>query len=273
MTIPRYIMLDKKVGETPLSCALAWQASHPQFATLPLAYAGRLDPMASGRLLILLGDECKQQAEYHNLDKEYQFSVLFGVGSDTGDVLGRLSLTDAKPVVDAAALRGAAASLCGRISLPFPHFSSKTIKGKPLHTWALEGRLNEITIPVQTSTVHKLTLTNIEVKTRSEIYTQASAKIETIPPVTDPRKALGNDFRRSDIRKDWQMFTRTGKPTDTFTIAHFTASASSGTYMRSLAEELGRLLSTKALAYHIHRTIIGRYVPLPLSFGIWKKRY
>jgi tRNA U55 pseudouridine synthase TruB len=40
-------------------------------------------PMASGKLLVLLGEECKHQENYHSLDKEYEFSVLLGIGSDT----------------------------------------------------------------------------------------------------------------------------------------------------------------------------------------------
>ena len=47
--------------------------------------------MASGKLLILIGDECKNQKKYFGLDKEYEFEVLFGVESDTGDVLGLIS--------------------------------------------------------------------------------------------------------------------------------------------------------------------------------------
>ena len=63
----KYITLEKAVGETPLSCAEAYRSAHPELEGTPMAYAGRLDPMASGRLLILLGDECKNQANYHKI--------------------------------------------------------------------------------------------------------------------------------------------------------------------------------------------------------------
>ena len=86
----KYITLDKAVGETPLSCAEDYRAKHKELEGVAMAYAGRLDPMASGKLLILLGEECKNQTNYHGLDKEYEFSVLLGIGSDTHDVLGRL---------------------------------------------------------------------------------------------------------------------------------------------------------------------------------------
>lgn len=273
MTLPKYITLDKQVGQTPLECAEAWRKSVPEAATLPLSYAGRLDPMASGKLLVLIGDECKKQEQYHGLDKRYEFSVLFGVGSDTGDVLGRLRAADTIPSPTRATLTGAARTLTGNITLPYPHFSSKTVQGKPLHVWTLEGRLHEITIPTQSSTVYSLRLTNVVTKTRADIYTEVATKIETVTPVTDESKALGRDFRRTDVRTDWKQFLETGMPTDRFTIATFVCTASSGTYMRSLAEELATRHNTIGLAYHIHRSDIGRYQPLPYIGGIFTTRY
>ncbi len=274
MKLPRYTVITKKVGETPLSAMEAWRHKQsPEYAKIPLAYAGRLDPMASGLLLILIGDECKRQEQYHALDKVYNFSVLFGVGSDTDDVLGRLSPTRIVPAPTRDEITHILGSLTGTISLPYPHFSSKTVQGKPLHMWTLEGRLGEITIPTNTTTVHSLRLTRLETKMRATICDEALTKINTIPPVTDPRKALGADFRRTDVRNDWLAWRDSAPVTDRYVIAHFTCVASSGTYMRSLANELGNRLGTRALAYHIDRTTIGRYFPLPFGLGIWKKRF
>ncbi len=273
MSLPKYVLLDKAVGQTPLVCAELWRADKPELASIPLAYAGRLDPMASGKLLVLIGDECKVQEKYHGLDKQYEFSVLFGVSSDTADVLGRLQVADTIPTPTLAQLKTICKKLIGTIELPYPHFSSKTVQGKPLHVWTLEGRLDEITIPTKVSTIFKLTPTKLETKTRAEIYTEVSHKIETIPTVTEESKALGNDFRRVDVRADWKRFSETGRPSDTFTIATFTCISSSGTYMRTLCEVIAKACSTTGLAYHIHRTVIGHYHPFPLSLGFWQKWY
>jgi len=284
MTIPKYITLDKAVGETPLSCAEAYRATRPELIGVPMAYAGRLDPMASGKLLILLGDECKNQTNYHGLDKEYEFSVLFGIASDTQDVLGRLSTCtfdstdnqssdcvglglaprsaqDEDSIV--SALQKEIATLIGPIELPYPHFSAKTVQGKPLHIWTLEGRLNEITIPTRASMIYELELVGTETKTREVVAAEARAKIDTIPPVTDLRKALGNDFRRVDVRKDWaEIASGNFGPVplpDSYLIAHLRCIASSGTYMRSLAELIGEKLGSCSLAWRIHRTKIGTF--------------
>jgi tRNA pseudouridine(55) synthase len=262
----------KSVGETPLASLEAYRAAHPEYADLPMAYAGRLDPMASGKLLVLIGEECKRQEHYHGLDKEYVFEVLFGISSDTADVLGLLEgslpteLTQ-KTVADAAR------EFTGEITLPYPHFSSKTVNGKPLHTWTLEGRIGEIQVPRKHSRIHCLEVQDVYERTAAEIYEEATRKIETIPLVTDPRKSLGNDFRRAEIRSSWESFKQSISPDARFTIAKMRAIASSGTYMRSLAEALGRQLGLPALAYSIDRTQIGRYLPLGRSHGIWLKRY
>jgi len=257
--LPKYLILEKAVGETPLACLEKYRAEHPELSRIPLAYAGRLDPMASGKLLVLVGEECKKQTEYHGLDKEYEFSILFGIDSDTQDVLGRLTTCTIPENITTEKIELAANRLLGLVALPYPHFSSKTVAGKPLHTWALENRLHEIEIPTNKSTIYELELLRTETKPRTEAATEARKKIDTIPPVTDLRKAIGNDFRRADVRQDWKNIKDDYSLPDTYLIAHFRCTASAGTYMRSLAKTIAEKLGTCGLAWHIHRTKIGRF--------------
>jgi tRNA U55 pseudouridine synthase TruB len=151
--------------------------------------------------------------------------------------------------------------LIGTVTLPYPHFSSKTVRGKPLHTWALENRLDEIEVPTKTSTIYELEPQRIEWVARTMLCEQALVKIDTISPVTDVRKALGNDFRRADVRADWRRVAENDNLPDVFPVAHFRCIASSGTYMRTLAHLIAHRLGTTGLAWHIHRTGIGRYQP------------
>lgn len=270
----KYAVLQKEVGQTPLECAEAWRVSQPHLVGVPLAYAGRLDPMASGKLLVLIGEECKKQAQYHGLDKEYVFEVLFGVSSDSGDVLGLVETAcSPRAALGLRELQQVCRQLVGQIALPYPKFSSKTIQGKPLHTWTLEGRLDEITIPSYTARIHKLSVTSFQTLDATAVYAYATKKIETIPPVTDMRKALGNDFRRPVVRKAWRSFLDNPTTPTQFQVATFRCIASSGTYMRTLAEIIGSECETTGLAYSIHRAEIGKYQPLPFGFGFWRKRY
>jgi tRNA U55 pseudouridine synthase TruB len=84
----RFAVINKQVGETPLEAMEAWRTTEGLKKDIPLAYAGRLDPMASGTLIVLIGEECKRQKSYQAFDKEYRFEVLVGFRSDTGDILG-----------------------------------------------------------------------------------------------------------------------------------------------------------------------------------------
>ena len=266
----KYVVLEKKVGETPLQALETYRASHRELSGIPMAYAGRLDPMASGKLLILLGDECKEQEKYHALDKEYEFSVLFGVSSDSGDVLGLLS-SENPPRVPEIILYEAAHDLTGEITLPYPHFSSKTVEGKPLHVWTLEERLGEIEIPSYTARIFSLSLVDFSFKTGMEIAEAALSKIETIPEVTEASKALGRDFRRTDVRRDWHDF-KEQFGTMRYPIATFQCIGSSGLYMRTLAEEIAKKLGTTGLAFSIHRSKIGKFRSI-FRWGFWEKQF
>jgi tRNA pseudouridine(55) synthase len=183
--MPKYVVLEKEVGETPLSCTEAWRATRPDLAGIPLSYAGRLDPMASGKLLVLIGEECKHQTDYHGLDKEYEFSVLFGISSDTQDVLGRLKVSEQNIAINRYIsiefLSEVVNSLIGDITFQYPLFSAKTVQGKPLHMWTLEGRLDEIEIPTRTSTIYELELTQIETKPRQEVAAIALRARRLVP--------------------------------------------------------------------------------------------
>lgn len=269
--MPKYVVLDKKVGQTPLQVVEAFKDQNPDLADLPMAYAGRLDPMASGKLLVLIGEECKKQKEYHNLDKEYEFEVLFGTSSDTADVLGLVKNRETR-VVTEIELKKIVKSLIGPLALPYPQFSSKTVKGKPLHMWTLEGRLEEIDHPVAYTMIYELKLKSLRSEKAEAIYKKALKNINSLPTVTEKSKELGRDFRRTDVRVAWKDWLQENKGKE-LQIATFRCVASSGTYMRSLAEEIGRHTHTSALAYSIHRTKMGCYVPLPCGFGFWLKKY
>lgn len=263
-------MLEKIIGETPLQAASRLRKRLRLEDDIPLAYAGRLDPMASGKLLILIGDECKKQIAYHNLDKEYEVQVLLGTSSDTGDVLGLLTRGEQK-IITEEEVRDIFKTIPREITLPYPHFSSKTVDGKPLHTWTLEGKINEIQIPTKTSCIYKIEFIDIRTISKNEVLQVARNKIESIPEVTEESKLLGADFRRHDVRQSWQEFSEKGH--EFYQVLTFSCTASSGTYMRSLAEYIAGKLGTSGLAYSIHRAQIGRFIPLTKKNGFWIRRF
>src|SRR3989344_5566750 len=87
-TMKKVISLYKPVGKTPLQCIRAFQSKFPEYKNVTLSYAGRLDPMAEGLLLILVAAENEKRSIYQDMDKTYDFTVLFGITTDSYDLLG-----------------------------------------------------------------------------------------------------------------------------------------------------------------------------------------
>src|SRR3989344_7692285 len=109
--------------------------------------AGRLDPMASGLLIVLAGEETKNKEKYLALDKEYEFEVLFGFSTDTYDILGKVHhydiinnviMINSRDVLEKA-IKENLKFFTGKFIQTYPAYSSKTVKGKPLFEYAREG--------------------------------------------------------------------------------------------------------------------------------------
>src|SRR3712207_2873397 len=84
----KILNIYKPVGFTPLEMITALLKEFPEYKDKKIGYAGRLDPLAHGVLLLMIGDATKQRKDYLGLDKMYEFEVLFGVETDTYDLLG-----------------------------------------------------------------------------------------------------------------------------------------------------------------------------------------
>ncbi len=263
------VVVYKNCGETPLECLTRVKNDHPEWKHLPVTYAGRLDPMAEGVLLVLAGDECLKKDEYLALSKEYEVTVLFGFATDTYDLLGKIefdssspakgrwlkagevntpSASGISPFAGGEEIQNTLPNFIGRINQAYPPYSSRTVDGKPLFQWAREGRLGEITIPS-----HDVFVENIEiVKTNSITKNDIEKRLhDTIPLVT-------GDFRQAEIMHLWKE-TLSQYPDAIFQTVTLKISCGSGVYVRSITHDLGMTLGTHALAFKIVRTKVGEY--------------
>lgn len=246
------VTIEKRVGKTPLQALTHFVETHPEYDRMPATYAGRLDPMASGKLMLLFGEECKNKERYLGRDKEYEIEVLLGVGSDTGDVLG--IVTSQQKTVGRKEVEDALRQEVGSYERAYPAFSSKTVRGKPLFLYALEGTLDMIEIPKHIETIHAITLLDVSEVSTDELKKRVTSLLALAPVSNEPSKALGADFRIREVRASWENVFATPRDYHVLTIR---VSCGSGAYMRSLAERIGASLKGKALALSIHRTRIG----------------
>lgn len=271
MTVPKYVVLEKPRGQTPLETIKHWKEANPEFADILASYAGRLDPMASGKLLVLLGEECKRKDAYIGLDKEYEITVVFDLSTDTGDTLGLASHNIAETHANAAGIKMALRNLTGSHLVPYPAFSSKTVNGIPLFLYALRGQLNEIMIPEHVETIYKMEVLKLEQVSKDILLERIESGLQVVPTSDEPSKLHGRDFRQHEIREQWKTMFAEMAERD-FSVLTLRITCASGTYMRSLAARLARESGTTAIALSIERTKIGRYRRIG-PFGFWTKQY
>jgi tRNA pseudouridine55 synthase len=261
----RYEVIEKTLGETPLQTLGRIRENKRIPATVPLTYAGRLDPLASGKLLVLLGEECKRRARYDGLDKTYVFEVLLGFKTDTGDVLGIPEESTSVSPTDAE-IRDVAQSFIGKHTFPYPAYSSRTVNGKPLFQYALEKTLDTIEIPHTEVEIYSLKYIDRFTISKNRLIERILDTIGLIKIDVDSKR-LGSDFRRNEISKQW--WSLRSRHTISCTILRFETTVSAGTYIRTLAPLIAERLGTQGLAYSIRRTRIGRYLSFTRFFGFW----
>lgn len=246
----KVILINKKEGETPLQ-ALEYfrQKSGSKYKDIKMTYAGRLDPMASGLLLVLLGEETKNKEKYLALEKEYTFQVLFGFSTDTYDTLGKatknykLSITNYELKKQ---IKENLKNFLGEKMQKYPIYSSKTVKGKPLFMYAREDK--KVKIPEKKIFIKKLKLDKIIEINNEKLLKNIEKRI----------KKVRGDFRQDEILKIWRKELNSKK--EKSYIANLKVKCSSGTYVRAIANSLGDILDIGALAFSIKRTKLGKYV-------------
>lgn len=242
------IHIYKNIGETPLEVIQRFKVQNSKFKDSKIAYAGRLDPMARGEMILLIDEECKNRDHYQGLDKVYQFEVLFGVETDTYDILGRISgIRDlGLGTTTYNLIPKTLESFIGKQNQPYPPYSSINLNGHPLFWWARNGKLNEIEIPTKVITIYSLELIDSYEIKNEELKMKILERIDLVK----------GDFRQEEIKKDWEEFFLKNESEKKFKIYKFEAKVSSGTYIRQLVHEMGAQLNVGAIAVDINRTKI-----------------
>ena len=240
--------LYKKIGETPLECIVRFKKSYPEYADMKMTYAGRLDPMAEGVLVVLAGNTSDVlKKEILDMDKEYQFEVLWGFETDTYDALGMVLKKEAVPVIHFdKKIPSLLEFALDRKVQTYPPYSSKTVLGKPLFAIAREGKIDEIEVPSRGIRIFSIDHIHTRLLSVDKIFSEISERIQKIQ----------GDFRQKDILDSWEnYFDSEGQ----VLVSLFRTTVSSGTYIRSLAHEFGKKIGSGALAYSIKRTRVGKY--------------
>ncbi len=278
------IVLYKNLGETPREClerfkktlAETGATEAQEYATRPMTYAGRLDPMAEGLLLVLSGEAIVKKETYTSLPKTYEFEILWGARTDTSDILGlveteqpvkalekslyHLSQTvfeTAPAFPDIDVLKKKSEKLAGEFEQKYPAYSSRTVPGLDEHgkrvtrsliEWARLGKISEIEIPSHI----------VEIFSTEHVSRRFVAGAELLVDIEKRVALVRGDFRQEKIVGGWRVLL-SSQPEKQFALDTMRVDVSGGFYIRQFVEDLARAFHTTATTYHITRTRIGDF--------------
>jgi tRNA pseudouridine55 synthase len=196
------LLLDKPLG---LSSNAALQRAKKALRAKKAGHAGTLDPLASGLLVLLLGEATKFAGPLLEQDKEYLATLKLGERTDTGDAEGKVIetgvvLPDTETRIDETLAR-----FVGEISQVPPMYSALKRDGVPLYERARRGEVVE--------------------RASRQVVIHAIERRRWATPLLEIR-----------VR------------------------CSKGTYIRTLAEDIGAALQSVAHLTSLRRTRSGRFV-------------
>lgn len=121
-----------------------------------IGHTGTLDPMASGVLVLCLGQATRLVEYYQGHDKQYYAEITLGAATDTYDRLGAIVAESPVPPLTSAAIEAALPAFRGEIMQLPPIYSALKQGGESLHHKARRGE--EVTVTPRPITMHEITL-------------------------------------------------------------------------------------------------------------------
>ncbi len=218
------IKLDQKLFliDKPKGVTSFWviKALRQKLGIKKIGHAGTLDPLATGLMLVGVGTGTKALRDLIKLPKVYEAVVLLGIKTSTGDMEGEIM--ERKEVVEISRekVEEVLKSLIGKIKLKVPAYSAIKVGGRRLYKLARNGKV--IDLPER-----EMEVLSAELKELLPAQAGLSAQI--------------------------------GMGKEGLYLIKVILEVGSGTYIRSLAEELGRRLGFPATVGDLRRIQIGEY--------------
>ena len=135
-----WVILDKPDDMTSTH---AVSAVRRIFNAQKAGHSGTLDPLASGVLPIALGEATKTVPYLMEAEKEYRFTIRWGISTDTQDREGKPTAeSSVRP--DRAAVTQALQTFIGEIEQIPPQFSAVKVEGERAYDLARSGETVEL---------------------------------------------------------------------------------------------------------------------------------
>jgi len=123
--------------------------------TKKVGHTGTLDPIATGVLVVCVGESTKLVELITSTDKEYIAQIKLGIKTDTGDITGSTLNMEAFDFSEQELLE-VLKSFKGSYEQSVPIYSAVKVNGKKLYEYAREGK--EVELPKRLVTIKKIEL-------------------------------------------------------------------------------------------------------------------
>lgn len=153
------IVVNKQSGYTSRDVV---NAICKKFNTKKVGHTGTLDPMATGVLVICIGNGLKICELLTNHDKEYIAKVIFGIDTDMLDITGKV-LREEDVYIEKSKIIECVNSFKGEYLQEVPIYSSVKVNGKKLYEYARNNQ--EVELPKRMVTIKDIqVISDIEYK-------------------------------------------------------------------------------------------------------------
>jgi tRNA pseudouridine55 synthase len=142
----------------PSGVTSRWVVDRVQRLVRPhkVGHAGTLDPLATGVLVVAIGQATRLIEYVQRLPKQYRGTFLLGRTSPTEDTDGEVTELVDPPIPSLAELQQAASGLIGVIEQTPPAYSAIKVEGRRSYDLARAGK--EVALAPRPVTVHSLTI-------------------------------------------------------------------------------------------------------------------
>ena len=223
-----WIILDKPLGlgSTQGVSAVKRALRQGGYGKFKVGHGGTLDPLATGVLPIAVGEATKLAGRMLDSDKIYDFTVMFGVQTDTLDAEGvSIATSDVRPTM--VAVEAVLAQFTGPIAQVPPAYSALKVDGERAYDLARAGQ--DVVLASRNVTIYALS---------SPVRGGGPAKL--VEGGFRERDGLG-EAPSTTVQADGGPPPRSGEELEEVTL---TAHVSKGTYIRSLARDIALALGT-----------------------------
>lgn len=215
-------------------------------------YAGRLDPMASGEMIYLVGGDTTNGDDYMGCKKEYEFYIAVGISTVSMDCLGEIVGTSFGNQTD-----GIISNIMNGKYLEYeqtmPIYSAYKARNKetgeklPLWKWAEMDQIDKVELPKR-----RITLDSLEYICQEKW--ELSEYISTIKCDIDKVKSFSTQ-QIARIQASWKELALNQRD-ENITLVKCRAIVNAGTYIRFLSNMIGNDNGVPCHAYDIKRTRI-----------------